>query len=85
MTVPVTARLDASTVEALDRAVATGLARSRGAIISAAVHSWLATHAEEAIIASYRHRYARPDPAHDELAGKLAAFSAAACLDASEG
>jgi Arc/MetJ-type ribon-helix-helix transcriptional regulator len=78
--VPVTVRLDPSVVEALDRAVAAGLAPNRGTIVSAAVRSWLAEHSEAAIIASYRRRYADEDSAHDELAGQLAAFSVAACL-----
>jgi Arc/MetJ-type ribon-helix-helix transcriptional regulator len=78
--VPVTVRLDPSVVEALDRAVAAGLAPNRGSIVSAAVHAWLTKHSEEAIVASYRRRYTDADPAHDELAGQLAAFSVAACL-----
>jgi len=59
MSVPVTTRLDESTVEAVDRAVA---------------------YSEEAILASYRHRYSNPDPEHDALIAELAAFSARACL-----
>ncbi len=80
MSVPVTTRLDPSVVEALDRAVAAGLAPNRGSIVSAAVRAWLGEHSEEAIVASYRRRYADSDPAHDELVGQLAAFSIAACL-----
>jgi Arc/MetJ-type ribon-helix-helix transcriptional regulator len=83
MSIPVTARLDAETVAAVDQAVAAGLAPNRGAVISAAVRAWLAKHSEEAIVASYRRRYAEPD-AHDELIEKLAAFSAAACLAIAE-
>lgn len=75
-----TTRLDPVVVEALDRAVAAGLGPNRGAIVSAAVRSWLVEHSEEAIVASYRRRYADDDPVHDELVGHLAAFSVAACL-----
>lgn len=79
-----TTRLDPSVVEALDRAVAAGLAPNRGSIVSAAVRAWLAEHSEEAIVASYRRRYADADPVHDELVGQLAAFSVAACLAVDE-
>ncbi|MGH8908493.1 MAG: hypothetical protein ACRD0K_18825 [Egibacteraceae bacterium] len=75
-----TTRLDASVVEALDRAVAAGPAPNRGSVIAKAVAEWLARHGEEAILESYRRRYAEPDPAHDELTARIAAFSAAACL-----
>jgi Arc/MetJ-type ribon-helix-helix transcriptional regulator len=84
MSVPVTTRLDAATVAALDRAVAAGLAPNRGAIVSAAVRDWLAQHGEEAIVASYRRRYREPDSPSDHLIAKLSAFSVAACLAASE-
>jgi Arc/MetJ-type ribon-helix-helix transcriptional regulator len=80
MTVPVTARLDESVVEALDRAVGAGLAETRGAVVAEAVHEWLARHGEEAIVESYRRRYAEPDLHRDELVARLAAFSVAACL-----
>ena len=84
MTVPVTTRLDAATVAALDRAVAAGLAPNRGAVISAAVRDWLARHGEEGIVASYRRRYGQPDLTGDEVVAELAAFSVAACLAANE-
>lgn len=84
MSTPVTARLDDETVAALDRAVAAGLAPNRGAVVSAAVRSWLSSHSEDAITESYRRRYAEADPAADELMEKLSAFSVAACLAASE-
>lgn len=84
MSVPVTTRLDADTVAALDHAVAAGLAPNRGAIVSAAVQTWLAQHGEEAIVASYRRRYGQPDSTQDDLVAKLSAFSVAACLAASE-
>lgn len=80
MSVPVTSRLDPSVVEALDLAVAAGLAPNRAAIVSAAVRAWLAQHGEEAIATSYRRRYKEPDPGHEELVDGLAAFSVAACL-----
>jgi len=82
MSIPVTTRLDSATVEAIDLAVTAGLGPHRGAIISAAVQDWLARHGEEAIAASYRHRYAEPDPAQEELTAGIAAFSVAACLAA---
>jgi Arc/MetJ-type ribon-helix-helix transcriptional regulator len=84
MSIPVTTRLDAAVVSALDRAVAAGLAPNRGAIVSAAVRAWLAQHSEEAIVASYRRRYQDVDAAHDDLIAELSAFSVAACLVASE-
>lgn len=84
MTIPVTARLDTDTVEALDRAVAAGLGPHRGGIVSAAVREWLERHAEEGIAESYRRRYASPSPGHQKLIAKLSSFSAAACLAASE-
>jgi len=80
----VATRLDPSVVEALDRAVAAGLAPNRGSIVSAAVRSSLAEHSEEAIVASYRRRYAEEDPVHDEHVRQIAAFSVAACLAANE-
>ena len=84
MSIPVTTRLDAAVVAALDSAVAAGLAPNRGAIVSAAVRAWLAQHSEEAIVASYRRRYEEVDAAHDGLVAKLSAFSVAACLAVSE-
>jgi len=84
MGVPLTTRLDPAVVEALDRAVAAGLAANRAAVISAAVREWLASHGEDAIAASYRRRYAEPDCGHDELIAQLASFSVAACLAANE-
>lgn len=84
MSVPVTTRLDADVVAALDQAVAAGLAPNRGAIVSEAIRTWLAQHSEEAIVASYRRRYQEVDAAQDDLVAKLSAFSVAACLAASE-
>jgi Arc/MetJ-type ribon-helix-helix transcriptional regulator len=80
MSIPVTARLDESVVEALDRAVEAGVAPSRGAVVARAVAEWLTRHGEDAIVESYRRRYAEPDPARDDLVEKLASFSVAACL-----
>ncbi len=80
MSIPVTARLDESVVEALDRAVDAGLAPTRGAVIARAVGDWLALHGEQAITESYRRRYENPDTAHETLIDELAAFSIAACL-----
>ena len=84
MSIPVTTRLDDKIVAALDRAVAAGLAPNRGAVISAAVRCWLSGHSEDAIVDSYRRRYADPAPEADELVRKLSAFSVAACLATSE-
>lgn len=84
VSVPVTTRLEPAVVEALDRAVAAGLAPNRGSIVSAAVRAWLAEHSEDAIVASYRRRYADEDPDHNELVAQLAAFSIAACLAVNE-
>lgn len=80
MSTPVTARLDEAVVEALDQAVSAGLAPNRGAVIAKAVHEWLARHGEDAVVESYRRRYAEPDPDHADLIARMAAFSAAACL-----
>jgi Arc/MetJ-type ribon-helix-helix transcriptional regulator len=76
----VTARLDESVVDALDRAVAAGLAPNRGSVVASAVQDWLARHGEEAIAASYMRRYGQPDVDHDGLVAALASFSVAACL-----
>ena len=84
MSIPITARLNESVVAALDRAVDAGIAPTRGALVASAVAEWLKRHGEEAIVESYRRRYADPDSAHDELLDKFAAFSVAACLAHSE-
>ena len=78
-----TTRLDPAVVDAIDRCVAAGLGPNRGSIVSAAVRAWLAEHSEEAIIASYRRRYAH-DAAHEDLIGHVAEFSVAACLAADQ-
>jgi Arc/MetJ-type ribon-helix-helix transcriptional regulator len=80
MSVPVTTRLDESVVTAVDSAVAAGLAPNRGSVIATAVNEWLARHAEDAITLSYRNRYDRPDPNHDQLVAAISRFAAAACL-----
>lgn len=80
MSVPVTARLDESVVDALDKAVAAGLAPNRGAVVAAAVTLWLAARSETEIEASYRRRYAEAEAEGDALVEQLAAFSIAACL-----
>ena len=67
MSVPVTARLDESVVEALDRAVDAGVVASRGSAVAAAVREWLDRHGEEAIAESYRRRYETPDAEADDL------------------
>ena len=80
MSVPITARLDETVVEALDRAVDAGLAPNRGAVVAAAVADWLAAHSEAEIEASYRRRYASKTPNNDDLFARISAFSIAACL-----
>jgi len=80
MSIPVTARLDESVVEALDRAVDAGLAPTRGAAVARAVADWLSRYGEEAITESYRARYSDTDHETDELLANLASFSIAACL-----
>ena len=80
MSTPVSARLEDGVVAALDRAVAAGLAANRAAVIAQAVGEWLVRHSEKEIVASYRRRYSAPEPEHDDLIERLAAFSVAACL-----
>lgn len=84
MSVPVTARLDETIVDAVDRAVTAGLAPSRGAVVATAVNEWLARHGEEAIKASYKRRYGPPDVEHDALVEAISSFSVAACLATAE-
>jgi hypothetical protein len=67
-------------VEALDRAVAAGLAPNRGSIIAHAVGEWLDRHGEEAIVQSYQRRYGQPDAEHDAVVAALSSSSVAACL-----
>ena len=81
MSVPITARLDEEAVEALDRAVAAGLAPTRAGLVATAVGEWLRRHGEEAIAESYRRRYEHTDAAEADLVARVGAFSAAACLD----
>jgi len=80
VSVPISTRLDEQTVEALDRAVAAGMANTRAALVATAVAEWLGRHGEEAIAESYRRRYEHADAAEAELIARLGAFSAAACL-----
>lgn len=60
--------------------VSAGTVANRGAAIREAVREWLAAHGEDAIVASYRHRYAQPDPVHEALVASLATASLEACL-----
>jgi Arc/MetJ-type ribon-helix-helix transcriptional regulator len=76
MSVPITARLDEETVEALDRAVRAGAAPTRAAVVAQAVEEWLSRHSEEAIEDSYRRAYAEADPEHDELVARIGGYSA---------
>ncbi len=80
VSIPVTTRLDQDLVVALDTAVGAGLAPNRSSLVAAAVREWLASHGEEAIVDSYRRRYVRPDPPHEELIQRLATYSVAECL-----
>lgn len=81
MSVPVTSRLDEGVVRALDQAVAAGVADSRSGAIAQAVAEWLDRHGEEAIVASYRRRYATPDPEHDALIEGMLRSSVAAAIN----
>jgi len=81
VSVPVTSRLDEDAVRALDRAVAAGAAETRAGLIARAVSEWLERHGEEAIAASYRSRYATPDPEHGALLNALAGYSARVILE----
>jgi hypothetical protein len=80
VSVPITSRLDEATVQALDDAVAAGVAPTRAALIAAAVAEWLERHDEEAILESYRRAYAEPDPEHDALMDAFAVASFEAIL-----
>ncbi len=81
MSVPITARLDEQAVEALDRAVAAGLAATRAGLVATAVSEWLRRHGEEAIAESYRRRYEHTDEAEADLVARVGVYSATACLD----
>jgi hypothetical protein len=81
VSVPVSTRLDEQAVDALDRAVALGLATTRAALVATAVAEWISRHGEEAIVESYRRRYDEADRGESDLIAGLGAFSAAACLD----
>lgn len=80
MSQPITARLDEDVVQAIDEAVACGVAPNRGAIISRAVREWLSRHSEEAIKDSYRKRYEALDLDEQDLIARLATISAAICI-----
>ncbi len=81
MSKPITTRLDEDVVQAIDNAVACGVAPNRGAIISRAVREWLSHHSEEAIKDSYRKRYEAIDPDDEELIAKLGTLSAIISID----
>ncbi len=84
MAVPVTTRLDEQTLSALDSAVSAGAAPTRAAGIAVAVREWLARHAEESIVASYRRAYDEQDEAHQRLLDAIASHSVAAVLTDAE-
>lgn len=84
MSQPVTARLDEDVVQAIDNAVASGVAPNRGAIISRAVREWLSHHSEEAIKDSYRKRYEALDSDEQELIAKLGTASATISIDSNK-
>ena len=81
-TIPVTARFEPDKVQALDLAIAAGLATSRSAVIHEAVSEWLRAHSSESIAASYRRAYAaEPNSSDDDdLALAISSFGVAACL-----
>lgn len=81
MSKPVTARLGEDVVQAIDNAVACGVAPNRGAIISQAVQEWLSHHSEEAIKESYRKRYQAIDPDNEKLIAKLGTISATIAIE----
>ncbi len=81
---PITARLDEDVVQAIDNAVASGIAPNRGAIISRAVKEWLSHHSEEAIQTSYRKRYEVLDPNEQDLIGKLGTVSAIVSIESNK-
>ena len=84
MSQPITARLDEDVVQAIDNAVACGVAPNRGAIISRAVKEWLSHHSEEAIKDSYRKRYEAIDPDEQELIAKLGISSATIVIESNK-
>ena len=84
MSQPITARLDEDVVQAIDNAVACGVAPNRGAIISRAVKEWLSHHSEEAIKDSYRKRYEAIDPDEQELIAKLGISSATIVVESNK-
>jgi hypothetical protein len=80
MSIPVTARLGESTVEALDRVADAGMTPNRGAAVGRAVAEWPERHGEDAIVESCRRRYAESGAAADDGLDKVAPFSIATCL-----
>ena len=80
MSVPVTARLDEETVDAIDAAVAAGVAPTRAAAVTEAVKRWLDVHGEAEIRRSYERAYATPDPQHDDLVASISAAAAGEIL-----
>ena len=84
MSQPITARLDEDVVQAIDNAVACGVAPNRGAIISRAVKEWLNRHSEEAIKDSYRKRYEAIDSDEQELIAKLGMSSATIAIESNK-
>lgn len=80
MSIPVTARLDQTTVEAIDRAVTAGIVPNRGAAVARAVSEWLERHGEDAIVHSYQLRYRGQGPKQDDLLEQIASFGITSCL-----
>lgn len=78
---PITTRLDADVVAALDRAVRAGAGPTRAAVVAVAVREWLAQHSDDAIAESYRRAYAEPDAEHDALITALGGYAVAEMLD----
>jgi Arc/MetJ-type ribon-helix-helix transcriptional regulator len=84
MSKPVTVRLDEEVVQAIDNAVACGIAPNRSAIVSWAVREWLSHHCKEAIVASYRKLYGASDPEEQELITKLGTLSATISIESAK-
>ncbi len=84
MSQPITARLDEEVVQAIDNAVASGVAPNRGAIISRAVKEWLSHHTEDAIKDSYRKRYEALDADEQDLIEKVGTVSAIISIESNK-
>jgi Arc/MetJ-type ribon-helix-helix transcriptional regulator len=77
MSQPVTTRLNENMVKAIDDAVTSGLAPTRGAVISKAIEEWLSRHSEDAIRESYKKRYESTSKDERDLVTKVGLASTA--------